>query len=124
MFTKWSSLCEIGSSFTLQWISTSECQTAKSRSVCEIPAAQQLFGSDHAVCRLPRITAIEFQSKNFRLGTGLFVHAAYAAHVAVIQPGLSSHMHIHKCNRHREDEDVLSENTVDFLLLLLQDVCM
>ena len=60
----------------------------KSRLTCEIPCARRLFGSDQAVRRLPRITAMEFQSKNFRLGIGLFVHAACAAHVAVMQPGL------------------------------------
>lgn len=44
---------------------------------------------------------MEFQSKNFRLGIGLFAHAAYAAHVAVIEPGLPSQMNTQEFNRHK-----------------------
>lgn len=75
---------------TVQGKSSSEGRMGKSKLTCEISAAQKLFRSDQAVCRLPWITAMEFQSKNFRLGTRVFVHAAYAAHVAVTQPGWPS----------------------------------
>lgn len=50
---------------------------------------------------------MEFQSKNFRLGTGLFVHAAYAAHVAVTQPEPPSRMKNQEYNRPRK-------KTIDF----------
>lgn len=71
----------------------------KSRLTCEIPCAQRLFGSDQAVCRLCRSTAMEFQSKNFRLGIGLFLHAAYAAHVAARTAFTNEHPEVEQAQR-------------------------
>lgn len=63
---------EVGSSFTLQWISPS-----KSGSTCE------MLGAHQGVCRLPQIAALEFHIRNL---------CACAE-----QPGLLKQ----ECSRHR-----------------------
>lgn len=60
VFVETEMVCEIGSSFTLQWISPS-----KSRLTCEIPNGSL---GQITTQRLPRITAMEFQIKNFPNG--------------------------------------------------------
>lgn len=42
---------------------------------------------------------MEFQSKNFRLGIGLFLHAAYAAHVAARTAFTNEHPEVEQAQR-------------------------